>query len=104
MKTVELMPEKTITGFRAKHTMHEDSFEDVVKALDTVVDFYNAFAAKRNEDFKAKNGLSKVEYPRLNLLIKKLNDSESLKTVICDLSVVYPEGTESREKDTHKLL
>lgn len=97
------MKERIITGFRANHTIHEDSFDGIVNALNTVVGFYNAFALKRNEDFKAKNGLSEVEYPTLNLFLSKSDDSE-LKTVVCDLTVVYPDGTESREKDTHKLI
>ena len=98
------MKERIMTGFRANHIIHEDSFDEIVRALNTVVGFYNAFASKRNEDFKAKNGLSEVEYPELGLIVKKLDDSESPKTVICDLTIVYPDGTESREKDTHKLI
>lgn len=97
------MEERIVTGFRARHIIHEDSFDEVVKALNTVIGFYNAFASKRNEDFKAKNGLSEVEYPTLNLSIQNSDDSES-KTVVCDLTVVYPDGTESRVKDTHKLM
>lgn len=96
------MEERIVTGFRARHIIHEDSFDEIIKALDTVIGFYNAFASKRNEDFKAKNGLSEVEYPTLNFLVQRSDDSES-KTVVCDLMVVYPDGTESRVKDTHKL-
>lgn len=87
----------------------KDELDIILHSLERVVNDYNKFAEKRNKDYKENNGLSKVEYPHINLYIKRINvDSEDEniindKSIIIDLSVMYPDGTKSRELDTYKL-
>lgn len=87
----------------------KDELDIILRSLELCVNGYNKFAEKHNKDYKENNGLSKVEYPRINLYIKRIDvDSEDKnivndKSVIVDLNVMYPEGTNSRELDTHKL-
>lgn len=98
MNTVELMPGKTLTGFRAKHIIHQDNIDDIIKALETVTGFYNGFAKRKNELYANKDKTSTVEYPILHINILKNN--EGGKDVVINLMVCYPEGTEAKKKDT----
>lgn len=100
MNTIELMPEKTLAGFRAKHTIHQDNIgvDDIIKALETVTGFYNGFAKRKNELYANKDKTSTVEFPLLHLNI--LRDDKDKKDVVINLMVCYPEGTEARKKDT----
>lgn len=89
---------KIWTGFRAKHTIHQYNADDIIKALETVTGFYNAFAERRNELYANKDKTSTVEFPILHLNI--LRDDKDKKDVVINLMVCYPEGTEARKKDT----
>lgn len=65
MNTVELMPGKTLTGFRAKHTIHQDNIgvDDIIKALETVTGFYNGFAKEKMNFMQIKIKLAQLNFP-----------------------------------------
>lgn len=92
-----------------KSSMFKDELDGILHFLKLAVKGYNEFADKRNKDYKENNGLSKVEYPRINFYVKRMDiDSKDKniandKSVIVDLNVMYPDGTKSRELDTYKL-
>jgi len=87
----------------------KDELDIILRSLELIVNDYNKFAKKHNKDYKENNGLSKVEYPRINLYIKRIDvgsEDKNIandKSIIVDLNVMYPDGTKSRELDTHKL-